>query len=67
MISQPRKHASDQEDHAAEQAEPKVTYGYGHRAHSPDPNATYVFNPGQPRTLPRTLPEDRKKRWKVPG
>lgn len=37
--------------------------GYGHRAHSPDPNASYGFNPGEPRTLPR----DKKKRWKVPG
>lgn len=37
--------------------------GYGHRAHSPDPNASYGFNPGKP----RTLPHDKKKRWKVPG
>jgi hypothetical protein len=38
-------------------------FGYGHRAHSPDPNASYGFDPGEP----RTLPHDRKKRWKVPG
>ena len=27
-------------------------YGYGHRAHQPDPLACYVFRPGPPRTLP---------------
>jgi hypothetical protein len=26
-------------------------YGYGHRAHRPDPFASYVFKPGPPRTL----------------
>ncbi len=37
--------------------------GYGHRAHSPDPNATYAFSPGKP----RLLPSDKSKRWTVPG
>lgn len=27
-------------------------YGFGHRAYRPDPDATYVFDPGPPRTLP---------------
>lgn len=45
------------------EATQKSQLGYGHRAHSPDPNATYAFNPGQPRLLPR----DKSKRWTVPG
>ncbi len=27
-------------------------YGYGHRAHRPDPTASYAFDPGPPRSLP---------------
>ena len=27
-------------------------FGYGRKAHTPDPAATYVFEPGPPRTLP---------------
>ena len=35
-------------------------YGYGHPAHKPDPDASYVFDPGPPRTMP-VKPE---KRWR---
>jgi hypothetical protein len=45
----------DQPDEAA--------LGYGHRAHSPDPAAQYVFAPGEP----RVLPVEKKLRWRVPG
>ena len=38
-------------------------YGYGHPAHRPDPNATYVFDPGPYRLLP--IRPDR--RWRTPG
>jgi hypothetical protein len=27
-------------------------YGYGHKAHSPDPKASYGFDLGPPKTLP---------------
>ena len=37
--------------------------GYGHRDHQPDPNATYVFDSGPP----RTLRIDPHKRWKLLG
>jgi hypothetical protein len=30
--------------------------GYGHRAHRPDPSATYGFDPGAVRTLPAAAP-----------
>ena len=33
--------------------------GFGHRADSPDPNATYKFKPEV-----RVLPVDPKKRWR---
>ena len=38
-------------------------YGYGHPAHRPDPNATYVFDPGPY----RLLPVRRDRRWRTPG
>lgn len=56
----------------ADHTEPDVTeaeestappLGYGHRAHQPDATATYVFDPGPPRTLPLK----RQRRWRVSG
>lgn len=41
----------------------RLETGYGHRAYQPDPNAHYGFDPGPPRTLPK----DKKQRWRVPG
>lgn len=40
-----------------------LAYGYGHPAHRPDPHATYVFQPGPPRTLPLNA----RRRWRLPG
>lgn len=51
---QPQEEAAAQSDR---------TLGYGHKAHSPDPDAKYGFDPGPNRLLPRT--ED--KRWRVTG
>lgn len=45
-----------------EKPSPPAT-GYGHAAHKPDPQATYTFEPGPP----RTLPVEARKRWKVSG
>ncbi|MGD9912890.1 MAG: hypothetical protein AB7S80_02325 [Rhizobiaceae bacterium] len=39
------------------------TLGYGHRAHEPDPKASYGFEPG----ASRVLPVKRGQRWRVPG
>lgn len=39
------------------------TLGYGHRAHDPDPNASYGFEP----EAARVLPVKSKQRWRVPG
>lgn len=47
----------------AEAMETGPLLGYGHRAHSPDPMATYSFEPG----APRLLASDKRKRWTVPG
>lgn len=43
-------------DAAPSPAEDARPYGYGHRAHQPDPDAHYVFEPGPPRTLPPAQP-----------
>ena len=59
------------EDHVADpSAEPQQAdgesvglFGYGHRAHKPDPDASYGFEPGPK----RILPADQKRRWRVPG
>jgi hypothetical protein len=50
-------------DHTQADREPAGPYGYGHRAHKPDPTASYVFQPGPP----RTLPVEKRRRWRVPG
>jgi hypothetical protein len=58
------------EDHADPSAEPRQAdsdapglFGYGHRAHMPDPDASYGFDPG-PR---RVLPVEEHRRWRVTG
>lgn len=45
------------------QEELPLQFGYGHRAHSPDPTARYGFGPGEP----RALPVEERLRWRVPG
>lgn len=40
-----------------------VRFGYGHPAHQPDPDGTYVFKPG----VRRVLPVRADKRWHVTG
>ncbi len=47
---------------ASSQKDPRV-YGYGHRAHQPDPGASYAFEP-EPG---RVLPIDRRRRWHLSG
>jgi len=58
------------EDHDDPCAEPQRAgsvavgpIGFGHKAHQPDPAASYGFEPGPK----RTLPEEEKQRWRVPG
>ena len=59
-----REGAAKREEPSAETVgEPNRVLGYGHKAHSPDPEATYGFDPGPNRLLPRTD----KKRWRVTG
>lgn len=55
-----RKEA-DETPSTANRPAPRI--GYGHRAHCPDPNAKYGFDPG----APRIIPHDKSKRWKVTG
>lgn len=41
---------------SGEDGDGRVPYGYGHRAHRPDPDARYGFDPGPPRILPSARP-----------
>ena len=56
--------ATDLADVESQEAEPTQTdsrkLGFGHRAHQPDPNASYIFNP----EVVRPLPIRRRLRWR---